>query len=336
MTELSSVYDCQCPDSIAIGITCPSIPMYLEFFGLRELPFTQAPTTEFLIELAGHRKALDSVLHALELGETFVKLTGDAGTGKTLLLQRLQEKLGAPWFVLSITNPLLTADGLLLAVAQELGLAPDADKGRHLLLADIRTQLRNLKQSGSKVVVLVDEAQVMPAETLEMLRLLSNFDDRAVPLLQIVLAGTSALDVRLQGESLRALQQRIGHTTMLPALQPDEIAGYINQRLARAGFAGLNLFNRAAVEQLHAATAGIPRLVNMVAHKALLVAYGRGDTRIGPAHVLRALEDTTPPLHEPPALPPAVRSSNWLLLLLAMLAGSVLTIIIILLFFWPA
>ncbi len=309
--------------------------MYLEFFGLRELPFTQAPTTEFLIELAGHRKALDSVLHALEVGETFVKLTGEAGTGKTLLLQRLQEKLGAPWFVVSITNPILTADGLLLSVAQELGVVLDRDKGSHQLLAAVQTQLRILKQGGFKVVVLVDEAQVMPAETLEMLRLLSNFDDRAMPLLQIVLAGTPALDGRLQGESLRPLQQRISHTALLPPLQPDEVAGYINQRLARAGFAGLNLFNRAAVEQLFSATGGIPRLVNMAARKALLVAYGRGDTRIGPAHILRALEDTTAPLHEPPVLAPTARSNNWLPLLLAALAGSVITLAIILLFFWP-
>lgn len=280
--------------------------MYLEFFGLRELPFALAPNTDSLIELASHRRALESVLHALEHDESVIKITGEAGVGKTLLLRCLQCRLVAPWFVIALYNRLLTPDGLLLAVAEELGLPVDGDKVHHRLPTDIEARLQSLKQTGFRVVMLVDEAQALPQETLQALRLLTNLDSSATPLLQVVLAATPGLDTSLQQEALRALQQRISRAVILPALQPDELAYYVNQRLARAGFAGHNLFSRPAIERLYTASGGIPRLANVLAHKALLVAYGRGDTRIGPAHVQRAIDDTGSPVAEQPTRPQAL------------------------------
>ena len=304
--------------------------MYLEFFGLRELPFALPPDTDYLTELAGHRRALESVVQALESDDTLVKISGEVGTGKTLLLRRLQERLSPPWFVVTINNPFLTPDGLLLAVAEELGLPVDADNGRHQLLGRIEAQLRGLRQTGFKVVLLVDEAQTMPEETLEALRLLTNLEFNSSRLLQIVLCGTPALDARLQQEPLRPLQQRISHSATLSALETNEVAGYVNQRLARAGFAGHNLFSRPAIEKLYAASGGIPRLINVLAHKAMLVAYGRGDTRIRPAHIQRALDDEAVSGREQSTLS-SPAGVSWWQLLLAAFAGSAITLVLVLL-----
>jgi len=266
--------------------------MYLEFFGMRELPFTLTPNTDFFLDLDGHHQALEVVQLALESGEGFIMITGEVGTGKTLLCRRLLNTVSDDFVTAYIPNPFLTPDGLLLALAEELGLDVDQEKGRHHVLGEINKKLMAIKQTGKQVVFLLDEAQAMPEESIEVLRLLTNLETETEKLLQVVLFGQPELNDVLARDSLRQLRQRITFSYTLPTLTLEEVNSYINHRLNRSGFPGVNLFNTKAVQALAEASAGIPRLINILCHKSLLVAYGRGDTKINNVHVQRAVLDT--------------------------------------------
>ena len=266
--------------------------MYLEFFGMHELPFTLTPNTDFFLDLDGHHQALDVVQLALESGEGFIMITGEVGTGKTLLCRRLLNTISDNFVTAYIPNPFLTPDGLLLALAEELGLDVDHEKGRHHVLGEINKTLMRIKDSGKQVVFLLDEAQAMPEESIEVLRLLTNLETETEKLLQVVLFGQPELNDLLAQDSLRQLRQRITFSYTLPTLTLEEVGSYINHRLNRSGFPGVNLFNTKAIQELTRASAGIPRLINILCHKSLLVAYGRGDTKITNIHVQRAILDT--------------------------------------------
>ena len=266
--------------------------MYLEFFGMRELPFTLSPNTDFFLDLDGHHQALEVVQLALESGEGFIMITGEVGTGKTLLCRRLLNTVSDDFVTAYIPNPFLTPDGLLLALAEELGLDVDQEKGRHHVLGEINKKLMAIKQTGKQVVFLLDEAQAMPEESIEVLRLLNNLETETEKLLQVVLFGQPELKDVLARDSLRQLRQRITFSYSLPTLTLEEVNSYINHRLNRSGFPGVNLFNIKAIQALAEASAGIPRLINILCHKSLLVAYGRGDTKINNVHVQRAVLDT--------------------------------------------
>jgi MSHA biogenesis protein MshM len=157
--------------------------MYLEFFCMRELPFTLTPNTDFFLDMDGYHQALEVVQLALESGEGFIMITGEVGTGKTLLCRRLLNTVGDDFVTAYIPNPFLTPDGLLLALAEELGLVVDQEKGRHHVLGEINKKLMSIKESGKQVVFLLDEAQAMPEENIEVLRLLTNLETETEKLL---------------------------------------------------------------------------------------------------------------------------------------------------------
>ena len=268
--------------------------MYLSHFGLREAPFGLTPNTGFYYGLPPHEEALQVLNWALAQGEGFIKVTGEVGTGKTLLCRKLLGELGSearPVRLAWLPNPHLTPGELRAALALELGLSM-RDQGELDLTDRIHRHLIALHQQGQRVVVLIDEAQALPDETLEAIRLFGNLETESSKLLQIVLFGQPELDARLARPHLRQLRQRIGFSYCLRALRVDETRAYVEHRLQVSGYRGAELFEGRALRLLWRASRGVPRLINVLAQKCLMLAYGRGMRRIGPRLVRLAIRDT--------------------------------------------
>lgn len=266
--------------------------MYKAHFGLRELPFSITPDTSFFFACSSYQEALNTLLIAANNGEGFIKITGEVGTGKTLLCRKFLATLGKDFVTAYIPNPYLEPRTLMLALADELEISLDKDVDQHRLLKAINFRLLELAREGKRVLLCLDEAQAMPVESLEALRLLTNLETEKRKLLQIVLFGQPELNQKLQLDSIRQLSQRITFHYELASLTKDDLEFYISHRLNVAGFSGSRLFTRGAVSALYAASAGIPRLVNILAHKSLMLAYGEGRQQVRGPHIKSAARDT--------------------------------------------
>lgn len=266
--------------------------MYLDHFGLSELPFSITPDTSFTVVTRSHQEALNTLLVALNSGEGFIKITGEVGTGKSLLCRRLLQALPDGSVSAYLPNPYLAPRTLLLALAEELAVQVDAISDDYHLLKSVNDALLFYAAEERRVVVCIDEAQAMPLETLESLRLLSNLETEKRKLLQIVLFGQPELDRKLAEPSVRQLLQRIAFHYRLSGLGREEMANYLAHRLRVAGYRGDDIFGRHAVRCLHRASRGTPRLVNILAHKALLAVYGEGKHAARAKHVRQAAADT--------------------------------------------
>lgn len=266
--------------------------MYQAHFGLRELPFGITPDTSFFFGSARSQEALNTLLIAARSGEGFIKITGEVGTGKTLLCRKFMATVGDEFITAWIPNPFLEPRSLMLALADELALSLDREVDQHLLLRTITHHLLKLARHGKRVLLCIDEAQALPLETMEALRLLTNLETEKRKLLQIVLFGQPELNRKLELESIRQLAQRITFHFHLGPLGRDDLDYYLAHRLRVAGHNGARLFSRRAVARLYRASGGIPRLVNILAHKALMLCYGQGRQEVSAAHVAAAARDT--------------------------------------------
>ena len=266
--------------------------MYLKHFGLAELPFGITPDTSFTYLLQVHQEALNTLLLALNAGEGFVKISGEVGTGKTLLCRRLLQTLDATWVTAYLPNPNLAPETLFLALAEELGVKDTAGLDQYHLIRQINHALLDFARIKKRVVVCIDEAQAMPVETLEALRLLSNLETEKRKLLQIVLFGQPELDEKLRRPEVRQLLQRIAFHYRLGGLKKSETGNYVAHRLRVAGYRGEGLFTPAALRALHRASGGTPRLINILAHKSLLSVFGEGRQMAKVRHVRLARKDT--------------------------------------------
>jgi len=266
--------------------------MYQQHFGLKEAPFGITPDTSYFFTSAHSQEALNTLLVAARSGEGFIKITGEVGTGKTLLCRKFMATLGEGFVTAYIPNPYLEPRTLMLALADELELTLERDVDQHQLLKSITHRLLELAGKGKQVILCLDEAQAIPIESLEALRLLTNLETEKRKLLQIVLFGQPELNRHLEMESIRQLAQRITFHYHMGALSRDDLDFYLAHRLRVAGFAGARLFSRGAVAKLFAASKGIPRLVNIVAHKSLMLAYGQGRQQVEKEHVAMAARDT--------------------------------------------
>lgn len=265
---------------------------YHQHFGLREAPFGITPDTSFFYACRSTQEALNTLLVAVGNGEGFIKITGDIGTGKTLLCRKFLATLDAGWASAYLPNPNLEPRALVLAVAEELGVHAEPGADQHHLMRGITRALLDHARHRRRVVLCMDESQGMPLETLETMRLLTNLETEKRKLLQVVLFGQPELDRKLASESIRQLSQRITFQYDLKGLDGEEIGAYVEHRLAIAGHAGEPLFDGGALRLLHRASRGVPRLVNILAHKALLLVYGEGGRNAARRHVRAAAADT--------------------------------------------
>lgn len=266
--------------------------MYLKHFGLNELPFSITPDTSFYFASSSYQQGLNTLLFAITSGEGFIKITGEVGTGKTLLCRKLMSSLDSQYKVAYVPNPYLEPQSLLMVLAEELGIILPPTITQHSLLNAISHALINFARNDIKVVVCLDEVQAMPIETLEALRLLSNLETEKRKLIQVVIFGQPELEEKLNHASIRQLKQRITFDYQLDQLSRDEMEYYLNHRMIIAGYKGSRLFSRLALYLMYSKTKGTPRLVNILANKALLAAFGKGKYQVRFREVWAAAADT--------------------------------------------
>jgi len=290
---------------------------YLAHFGLAEAPFGLTPDSDFFFASPPHQEALNTLLHALENGEGFIKIVGAVGTGKTLLCRTLLAELPRRCRALYLPNPALDPAGILFAVAEELGIKPTGMESGYRVHKAIQSRLIALARRGTRVVLILDEAQAIPLESLETVRLLSDLETEKRKLLTIVLFGQPELDARL--ERIPQLKTRIGLHDRLRPLRREELVAYLSHRMARAGFdSDASPFSPRALGLLYGASAGVPRVANVIAHKALMLTYGKGLYRVGWHEMRHAARDTL-------AANAASRAARWALPVLAVLGAGAAT-----------
>ncbi|ENM5854594.1 ExeA family protein [Vibrio mimicus] len=262
--------------------------MYLSHFGLEQFPFHLTPDTELFLGLAPHFEAIQTLSAAIDMGEGVSKLTGEVGTGKTMVCRMLLTHLGEDVALIYLPNPMLTGEELRQAVAAELQIEVHSAVR---IVEQIQTRLIELHQQGKRIVALVDEAQALSDEALETLRLFGNLETEQTKLLQIVLIGQPELDTRLEQHHLRQFRQRITFNARLRPLTQAETEVYIESRLNKAK-APYPLFNSTLKKAVWRASQGIPRLINQICHKALLLAWHEQSPLVNQHHLFAAIHDT--------------------------------------------
>jgi MSHA biogenesis protein MshM len=269
--------------------------MYLRHFALREAPFSITPDSAYFYPHEGAQAALNTLLVALQSGEGFLKIVGEVGCGKTLLCRQLLKSLSPNFVTAYIPNPDMGPDDLLHSLCHELCVEVNTQATRHQLLTALHECLIQHAKSGHSVVVCIDEAQAIPVRTVESLRLLSNLETEKRKLLQLVLLGQPELDVKLQRPEIRQLLQRITFSEYLGPMRPQRVHAYLAHRLATAALdenTDTAVFDSAVAHAIAAYSGGVPRLVNVLAHKCMMLAYGEDEHRVSARHVRLAFADT--------------------------------------------
>jgi len=264
--------------------------MYTAFYGLREKPFSLTPDPRFLFLSDSHREALAHVLYGIEQGEGFIALTGEVGTGKTTLCRTLLQKLGDETEVAFVFNPNLTGVELLRAISSEFGMAVEG-RTRAELNDQLNQFLLDTNRAGRRALLIVDEAQNLEPATLEEIRLLSNLETSTSKLLQILLFGQPELDEMLDSRELRQLRQRIAVRWALEPLNASETGEYVRHRLQVAAQRDCDLFDARAIRAIRRRSNGIPRLINVLCDRALLVGYAEKKPRLGKAAIDKAAHE---------------------------------------------
>ncbi len=265
---------------------------FQEYYGLNQQPFSLAPNTEFYVEVKTQQECFNVLSYAIQTGEGFIKITGEVGTGKTLLCRRLLNSLDDTDYIsVYIPNPALNPQALWRAIGHELEVEVN-NIDIHQVQERIQQKLLGLAQQGRSVILVVDEAQCIPEDSLEAMRLISNLEAESRSLIQIVLFGQPELDSLLSQTRFRQLKQRITYSAELKPMDDESMQHYIQQRMILAGYRGMPVFEDKALLLMKKATQGIPRLINIIAQKALFSAFGGGANSVSAAHVRAAAEDT--------------------------------------------
>src|SRR6056297_1899592 len=269
--------------------------MYLQYFGLREAPFSIAVNPRYLFMSHRHRDALAHLLYGVGAGGAFVVLTGEVGTGKTTINRCLLEQLPDNTDSAVVLNPALSATELLASVCDELGIDyPSGPTTLKMLTDRLHRYLLDNHARGHKTVLLIDEAQHLGVDVLEQIRLLTNLETDSEKLLHIILIGQPELATMLSRPELRQLNQRVTARFNLEPLNREETAAYIRHRLQVAGLApGTEPFPPAVVRGIFRYSRGIPRVINLLCDRLLLGAYGRQATRVSPRLLRGAVREVT-------------------------------------------
>ena len=265
--------------------------MYLDYYSLKKEPFKNSPDPDFIFLSPSHREALASIVYGVEQRKGFITIIGEVGVGKTSILRYYLERVVKENIkTIYIFNPALSFTGLIKNILQNQGFTPKSDDHAELVSQFNQILIDRFKQK-INVVLIIDEAQNMPVETIESLRTLSNLETSKDKLLQIVLVGQPELEEKLQLKELRQLRQRIAIKTTIAPLTKKECFEYINHRLAKVSFNGTGVFTRHALKMIIAESRGIPRLMNVLCDNALITGFGYQKKKITPVIAREVIND---------------------------------------------
>jgi type II secretory pathway predicted ATPase ExeA len=266
--------------------------MYEDYFGLERPPFKITPDTSLFYEGGKRGDILAALVYAIHRGEGIIKVVGEVGSGKTMLCRMLQLKLPDTVEIVYIANPSVSPEDILFVVAHELSLPVSKDASKHAVMHLLQDYLLQRHMENKQVVLFIEEAQGMPIETLEEIRLLSNLETDENKLLQIILFGQPELDENLSQQSIRQLRERITHNFNLDPLSQDEIHNYLNFRMREVGYTGPELINQTVAKKVEQHSEGLLRRINIIADKILLSAFAEGTHNLSPKHVTAAVNDS--------------------------------------------
>jgi MSHA biogenesis protein MshM len=293
--------------------------VYYEHFGLSEAPFRITPNTDFFFGGGNRGPILEALIYAITQGEGIVKVTGEVGSGKTMLCSMLQTRLPAHVETVYLANPSVSPEEILHAIAFELQLDIPRDASRLAVMHAIQDHLLKRHAEGKRVVLFVEESQGMPIATLEEIRLLSNLETKSDKLLQIVLFGQPELDDNLRENSIRQLKERITHSFRLEPLTAAETREYLMFRLRAAGYRGPDLFTDNIIREIARVSGGLTRRINLITDKALLAAFSENTHSIRPKHLDAAIRDSEFAQN----LRPTGKQTRWLQGALLVISGMV-------------
>ncbi len=266
--------------------------MYYGFFGLSQPPFKITPDTDMFFDGGNRGAILEALIYAISQGEGIIKVTGEVGSGKTMLCRMLQTRLPKNVETVYLANPSVSRDEILHAIAFELQLTVPKDANRIEVMHRINDFLLERHAERKQVVLFVEESQSMPLSTLEEVRLLSNLETNHHKLLQIVLFGQPELDENLRLPEIRQLRERITHSFTLAPFAATDVGPYLTFRLRAAGYRGPDLFSGRVVDYISRVSEGLTRRVNIIADKALLAAFADGTHNVTLKHAKAAVRDT--------------------------------------------
>jgi len=266
--------------------------MYLEHFGLQRPPFKITPDTSMFYSGNKRGAALEALKYAISSGEGIIKVVGEVGSGKTMLCRMLEVELGDNIEVVYIANPSLSPENILHVIAFELKLNITSESSKLEVMQALQNYLLEKHAHNKQVVVFVEEAQGMPIETLEEIRLLSNLETNDDKLLQMVLFGQPELDEKLRNNSIRQLKERITHNFYLDPFPAQDVYNYLNFRMRAVGYRGPDLFSPKMANNIERKSNGLTRRINILADKALLAAFSDGGHDIKPKHISLAARDS--------------------------------------------
>ncbi|MCP4430268.1 MAG: AAA family ATPase [Gammaproteobacteria bacterium] len=291
--------------------------MYEQYFGLERPPFKITPDTSLFYDGGKRGDILGALVYAVDRGEGIVKVVGEVGSGKTMLCRMLQLKLPSSVEIIYIANPSVSAQDILFVIAHELGLSVNKEASKHEVMHQLQDYLLQRHMEDKQVVLFVEEAQGMPLDTLEEIRLLSNLETDQNKLLQIILFGQPELDENLAQKSIRQLRERITHNFELSPLTPDEIHLYLNFRMREVGYTGPELIDLGLARKIEVYSNGLLRRINIIADKILLSAFAEGTHNLSPKHVVAAVNDSS----FGSSAPKGARPSLWITASMLLIAG---------------